>query len=110
MDSRKFMELIKNLQSVMKCPACGSIYEQTQLQFMGQQDGYFLLSLTCDKCSLPVWVNVFSGNGSVHQPVTDLSILDLELSAREPISKDEVIGFHRNIKAFDGNFVKAFAK
>lgn len=110
MDSRRFMELMKNLQSVMKCPACGSVYEQTELQFLGQQDSYFLLSMTCGKCSLPVWVNVFTGNGSVHMPVTDLSILDLELSSREPISKDEVIGFHRNIKNFNGDFIAAFSR
>jgi hypothetical protein len=92
----------------MKCPSCGAVYEQTELQFLGQQDGYFLLSMTCSKCSLPVWVNVFAGGTAT--PLTDLTILDFDLLQKEPISKDEVISFHKSIRLFDGNFQKAFRK
>lgn len=110
MDRRKFIELIKNLQSVMKCPSCGAVYDQTELQFLGQQDSYFLLSMTCGKCNLPVWVNVFTGGGNFAAPVSDLTVLDFGLLSKEPISKDEVINFHKDIRSFNGDFKKAFER
>jgi transposase-like protein len=51
-DEKKFLNLLKNLQSIMKCPSCGSVYEVSEMQFVGSQDGYFLLSLTCHDCNL----------------------------------------------------------
>jgi len=106
MDRKKFLNLLKNLQSIMRCPACGAIYTVEEIQYMGSQDGYFLLSMTCSKCSLPVWVNFFAG-GTQAAPVTDLTIYDFELSQRPAINQNEVIEFHRMIHSFDGNFKKA---
>lgn len=105
MDKNSFLNMIKNLQSLMRCPSCSSVYEMEEMQFMGQGDGYFLLSMTCHHCSLPVWVNVFSGSQG-NMPLTDLSVLDVGLIGKEPITKDEVIDFHRFLKGFDGNFKK----
>lgn len=79
------------------------------MQFMGSQEGYFLLSLNCAKCSLPVWVNVFAGTpgpGGAH--INDLTIGDYRLSEREAIETNEVIDFSNYLKTFDGNFKKAF--
>ena len=77
---------------------------------MGSQDGYFLLSMTCDKCSLPVWVNFFAGSPDGRGVLNDLTIDDLELSMRQPITSNEVLDFHNYIVGFDGNFKKAFSK
>lgn len=93
----------------MRCPSCGAVYTVDEMQFVGSQDGYFLLSMTCSKCSLPVWVNFFAG-GNQGPIINDLTILDFELSRREPISNDEVINFHRFIRNFDGNFKKQISR
>ena len=106
MDKDKFLDLMKNLQTVMKCPACGALYNVDEIQFIGNQDGYFLLSMTCSECNLPVWVNVFAGNSKMGRQVNDLTVSDFELSARPAIETNEVIEFHRFISSFNGNFKK----
>lgn len=107
MDKKRFLDLLRNLQNIMKCPACGSLYNVEEMQFMGSQDGYFLLSLTCSKCSLPVWVNIFAG-GNSRPTMSDLTITDLQLVSRGPVTADEVIEFHNSLKKFNGDFKKAF--
>jgi hypothetical protein len=108
-DEKKFLNLLKNLQSIMKCPSCGSVYEVSEMQFVGSQDGYFLLSLTCHDCNLPVWVNFFAGNNQSSNYIAgDLTVSDFRLLSREAISSSEVIDFHLQLKKFDGNFKKAF--
>jgi hypothetical protein len=103
MDRKRFLDLLKNLQNIMRCPACGALYSVEEMQFMGNQDGYFLLSLTCTKCNLPVWVNFFAGNPEV-RIISDLTITDMELSQKQPITVNEVIDFHSFIKGFSGDF------
>lgn len=106
MDRNKFLNLLKNLQSIMRCPSCGALYSVEEMQFVGSQDGYFLLSMTCTQCSLPVWVNFFTGSNSSRKFTTDLTIYDFDLSAQPAITKNEVIEFHSFIKSFDGDFKK----
>ena len=106
MDKERFLDLMKNLQTIMKCPACEAIYDVNEIQFVGNQDGYFLLSMTCSKCNLPVWVNVFAGSSGSHKIITDLTVADFELSGRDPIGSNEVIAFHSFLKDFKGDFKK----
>jgi hypothetical protein len=110
MDRKRFLELLKNLQSIMRCPSCGAVYTVEEMQFMGSQDGYFLLSMTCSKCSLPVWVNFFAGNPDGRAIINDLSVNDLELSQMQPISSNEVIDFHNFMGKFNGDFKKYIKK
>ena len=93
----------------MHCPSCGEVYEVSEIQFVGSQDGYFLLSMTCLSCSLPVWVSFFSGNKG-QGALGDLTAADLELLSEAPISSAEVVDFHLYLKKFDGNFKKALKK
>lgn len=107
MDRKKFLDLLKNLQSIMHCPSCGSVYSVDEMQYLGNQDGYFLLSMTCTKCSLPVWVNFFAGDGP-QRKITDLNVNDIKFTESTPISENEVIEFHRFIRTFKGDFKKTF--
>jgi inorganic pyrophosphatase/exopolyphosphatase len=110
MDRDKFLDLMKNLQTIMKCPSCGALYDVNEIQFVGSQDGYFLLSMTCSKCALPVWVNFFAGSAASPKIITDLTVSDFALADSEPISVNEVIDFHHFIGNFKGNFKRAFKK
>lgn len=93
----------------MKCPSCGAVYEVSEMQFVGSQDGYFLLSMTCTKCSLPVWVNFFAGSNQRNSTIAgDLTVTDINLLLREPISSTEVIDFHLGLKNFNGDFKETF--
>jgi hypothetical protein len=106
MDEKSFFSLFKNLQGVMRCPSCNSVYKVSEMQFVGSQDEYFLLSLNCSKCSLPVWVNVFSGASNPGKKMNDLTVNDLTLAEREPITTDEVVEFSRFIRSFKGDLKK----
>lgn len=110
MDRKKFFDLLKNLQNIMRCPSCSAVYDVSEMQYVGNHDGHFLLSMTCSKCSLPVWVNFFAGGNPVIAPSTDLTINDFELSFKNPISGNEVISFHQFISKFDGDFSSAFKR
>jgi hypothetical protein len=74
------------------------------MQYVGNHDGHFLLSMTCNKCSLPVWVNFSAGGAPINGPITDLTVTDFDLLSKEPITEDEVIFFHQFIRSFDGDF------
>jgi hypothetical protein len=109
MDKNHFLQLLKNLQSVMRCPSCGAVYTVEEMQFMGNHDGYFLLSMTCTECNLPVWVNFFAGpNQKEGMTLTDLTINDFDLAQKDPITQDEVISFHNFIATFNGDFKGKF--
>lgn len=94
----------------MRCPSCSAVYDVSEMQYIGNHDGHFLLSMTCSKCSLPVWVNFFAGGNSFNGPITDLTISDFELSTKNPITKDEVISFHQFVTTFNGDFRSMFKK
>lgn len=94
----------------MKCPSCGALYNVEEIQFVGNKDGYMLLSMTCSKCSLPVWVNFFAGSPSNMRAFTDLSVGDFDLTVRPAITVNEVIDFHHFLKKFNGDFKKALSK
>ncbi len=102
MDGKQFFELIKNIYTALKCPACGEVYEIEEIQFIGQFDGLFLIQMTCSKCKLPVSVN-FYAKENPKDFLSDLKIMDLKSIPREPISTNEVIDFHSSLKNFDGD-------
>lgn len=109
MDGNQFFELIKNIYTALKCPACGEVYEIDEIQFVGQFDGLFLMQMTCSKCKLPVSVN-FYAKERTKEIASDLSILDLKHISEEPISTDEVIKFHQTIRNFDGDLSRSLGK
>jgi formate dehydrogenase maturation protein FdhE len=97
------LNILKNFSERMHCPGCGKKFMPSEVHFMGQQNGEALLQLKCDQCKMPVWVNVL--NGKMNNIEREPDILDLE-----PITADEIIHFHNQIKVFDGNFKKAFKR
>ena|SRR3972149_4669020 len=109
MDGSQFFELIKNIYTALKCPACGEVYEIEEIQFVGQFDGLFLLQLTCSKCKLPVSVNFYAKDKS-KEIVSDLTMIDIKNISQEPISTDEVIDFHSDLKNFRGDIKKSLGK
>jgi len=109
MNEKHFLNLLKNLQNIMRCPSCGAVYSVEEMQFMGNQDGYFLLSMTCTSCNLPVWVNFFAGTAPGKALNSDLGVYDYSLLDQPAITGNEVIDFHKFIKQFNGDF-KRFIK
>lgn len=76
------------------------------MHLVSSKDGHFLLSMNCSKCSLPVWVNVFAGDKRASEMRPELTVNDLHLVDRAPISTEEVLAFSTYIRNFDGDFKK----
>ncbi|MEK7447422.1 MAG: hypothetical protein AAB632_01300 [Patescibacteria group bacterium] len=109
LDGNQFFELIKNIYTALKCPACGEVYEINEIQFVGQFDGLFLIQMTCSKCKLPVSVNFYAKDKS-KEITSDLTMKDLKNLSQEPISTNEVIDFHSSLKIFNGDLKKSLGK
>ncbi len=109
MDGNQFFELIKNIYTALKCPSCGNVYEIEEIQFVGQFEGLFLIQMTCSKCKLPVSVN-FYAKDPAKEITSDLSVRDLRRIPESPISSDDVIAFHKQLRKFKGDFKKEIRK
>lgn len=112
MNSYQLQELIKNIQSMMRCPSCGASYSENQIHFLGQLDMAALIQLDCQSCGLPVMATiVVSDKNQVQAPklMSDISSEELRsVKNREPVTSDHVVDVHTYLKDFDGNFEQAF--
>lgn len=104
-------DLIRNLQSLMTCPSCGSRYKSEDIQFVGQVDLACLLQMNCITCSLPVLATVIvSEEPGSRKLITDFAVDEVEDFTKEkPVSADDCISMHQFLKTFDGNFEQLFA-
>lgn len=103
--SRKYLqELIKNLQSLYKCPSCETNYHFDDIKFLGQIDQYCFVQLSCHSCSLPVLATVAAdGKTKAAKRQTDLRPgEESKFNRRGAISSGEIAEFHRFISKFEG--------
>lgn len=111
MNSYQLQELIKNIQSMMRCPSCGASYTENQIHFLGQLDMAALIQLDCQSCGLPVMATiVVSDKNEAQAPklMSDISGEELKNVDQEPVTSDHVVDVHTYLKDFDGNFEQAF--
>lgn len=110
MGKSTLQDLIRNLQSIMTCPSCGSRYISQDIQFVGQVDLACLLQLNCVTCSLPVLATVMVAEepGS-RKLITDFAVDEIKDVKNDPITSNDVISVHQFLQIFDGNFEKLFA-
>ncbi len=111
MNSYQLQELIKNVQTMMRCPSCGANYGENHIHFLGQLDMAALIQLDCESCGLPVMATIVVSNGKEQAPklLSDISKEDLKgKHAKEPVTGDHVVDTHQFLKDFDGNFEKFF--
>ncbi len=111
MNSYQLQELIKNIQAMMRCPSCGSSYEENHIHFLGQLDMAALIQLDCQSCGLPVMATIVVSEkqpAAAPKLMTDVSREELKDVNREPVTADHVVDTHQFLKGFDGNFEKLF--
>ncbi|MSU76120.1 hypothetical protein EXS54_01455 [Patescibacteria group bacterium] len=112
MNSYQLQELIKNIQSMMRCPSCGASYTENQIHFLGQLDMAALIQLDCQSCGLPVMATiVVSDKNQVQAPklMSDISTEEMrDVKNHDPVSSDHIVDVHSFLKDFDGNFEQAF--
>jgi len=107
MDREYLRLLLKNLQSLMRCPNCGHRYTIDEIKLRGQSGSTFHLQLNCSECGAPVQASVaISGNLSEMAQSVAPKISDIQIPKRntKPITSDEIIELHEYLKDFDGDF------
>lgn len=112
MNSYQLQELIKNIQTMMRCPSCGASYGADNIHFLGKLDMAALIQLDCQHCSLPVMATIIVSDKQQPQTklLSDISRDDLKNPGpRVPVSTDEVVDVHQFLKGFDGNFESLFS-
>lgn len=111
MNSYQLQELIKNIQTMMRCPSCGAKYEADHIHFLGQLDTAALIQLDCQSCSLPVMATIIVAEKGSGQPriLSDISQEDLEEAPTDPVETDHVVDMHQFLKTFDGDFESVFS-
>ncbi len=112
MNSYQLQELIKNIQSMMRCPSCGSNYSSEQIHFLGQLDMAALIQLDCQSCGLPVMATIIVSEKNQPQAkiMSDISREELAGTAnRDAVNTDNVVDMHQFLKEFNGDFDQLFA-
>jgi len=112
MNQYQLQELVKNIQTMMRCPSCGAKYGTDNIHFLGQLEMAALIQLDCQSCGLPVMATIIvSDKNQATSPkvFSDISQDEIDLSNREPVSTDSVVDMHQFLKGFDGNFDTLFS-
>lgn len=120
MDKNILRELLKNLQIMMRCPHCGKPYNLDEIQLKGFALNTYMLKMECSNCHLPVQANITVSEGSKMRflngfpsippipreqnqiQITPKNTYQKPKKFQKPISTDEVIDFHKNLKDFKG--------
>jgi hypothetical protein len=110
MNSYELQELIKKIQTTMRCPSCGATYHGDHIHFLGQLEMAALIQLDCQGCGLPVMATLIISEENQAQAklLSDISREDLEHASKHPVTTDQVVDVHRFLKKFDGDFENLF--
>lgn len=112
-------KIIEWLGFVLKCPVCGVKYNLNQTKVIETEqnealgEAHVLIHSDCTKCKSSVMFNIEINGPEVFSVgmVTDLTSSDSSRFKRKtPISVNEVIGIHQELKKFKGDFVSTFTK
>lgn len=120
MNDRQFEQLVQNLQDVMRCPNCSSVYFLEDIHYLGQLDTMTFLHLRCHKCSTPVFasVAVAAQDGTIIEPeVVEEQIikqrkLEMNDSAKifQKITHNDVLDVHQALFEAKGNLAKFISR
>lgn len=117
--NQDFKKIVQWLGIILKCPICSAKYDlgKTQIIESEQDETYnearILIHSDCVKCKSSVMFNVEIRGPEVFSVgmVTDLTGKDSsKFKNLEPIHVNDVIGIHKELKTFKGDFISALTQ
>lgn len=114
-----YKKVIQWLGFVLRCPICGFKYDMDQTKIIETEtkdildEAHILIHSDCSKCKSSVMFNIEIKGPEIFSVgmITDLTHQDSrKFQKRDPISANEIIGIHENLKKFNGNFIEALTK
>jgi hypothetical protein len=115
MKNMDFKKVMAWLGMILRCPVCNQKYDLGQIELLESEHGeegdtHLLIHSDCNRCKSSVMFNIDINGPEIYSVgmVTDLTSKDsAKFSKYQPINVDDVIGIHRVLKKFRGDFVKA---
>lgn len=114
-----FKKVLEWLGFILKCPVCGKKYSLSNTKIIESDhdeafgDAHIVVHSDCSSCKSSVMFNIEINGPEVFSVgmVTDLTQTDSQrLRGKQPISTNEVLGIHKEIRGFHGDFVRTFTK
>ena len=114
-----FKKVMEWLGHILKCPICGYKYnlDQTQVIESSQNEiadgARLLIHSDCNKCKSSVMFNIEINGPEIFSigMITDLTQKDSQkFRLRNPISSNEIIGMHTQLKKFKGDLLNHLTK
>ncbi len=119
-DQDKFRNLVRALQQMVRCPQCGGVFNEHDVELVAGIGQAYFVKMSCSNCGINVMasmmnmdknitkntaVSPFSSNAQKNQyPIIK------ENKIQEAISANELIGLHDYLKDFTGDFKSVFGK
>lgn len=124
MDRKYLEELIKNIQSMVKCPSCGAPYKTNMISIIGGTGQTFLVHLECRLCGQPTLATVMFrhqekkglGQADFYGEIQEIGMEGLPgqgiipprhmptQTSEKKVNTDDIIDTHKFLKDFDGDF------
>lgn len=127
MNRRDLEQLIRSIQSLVRCPSCGASYHTNMITVVGGSNHTFLVHLECSRCGLSTMATVMfrqqrSVNADGYEEIGEFSINSMPVDAswlpketlspglsptrekESEVTSDDVLDMHQFLKDFDGDF------
>lgn len=108
-------EVLRNILEILHCPFCGSDYSEKYTRIKAQVNKEYVVHLMCTECQNSILANFSYQNKRglstqrLDDQKTDMPMGELiKFIDKGIISDDDIIDLHKEIRDFDGDFVKLF--
>ena len=106
-ENKEIQELLRNISEHLKCPNCGSLYDVSNVNYLGKIQAFYVLQLFCTRCGIPVFASVLVRDGRkrlITNPIpSELTKSDLIRISQAQISSDRVLEFANFMKNYNGS-------
>lgn len=101
--------MVLKLVSQLRCVECGRLYDSHDFTLLHRWEDMWVLSTRCRHCNEPCHVVVFMRLDAAPEPVTDLTLEELEDADQlPPITRDDVLDIHALLHEFEGDLDDLF--
>lgn len=105
MDQKILEQIIRDLQSRVKCPVCNHSFGKRDIVFKGFSNGEYLFEFGCPDCSTLLYARV-SIDGMSNRKISSNEPREKFVAPRSKISTNDVIELHKTLEKPDFEFRK----
>jgi len=106
------IDFVRDRARFYNCPVCGRSLKGCDIQVLSHEDERFHLQVTCAPCQVPFIVVLAIAGGAVEEiesvetaaqvAIVEASSAEVDESALEPITIDEILDVHLYLKDYQG--------